>query len=197
MPCRKIESESATCTNTTRASYCSLKLRRSIGQFCAPGISDLSPDSIWQPLQTPKAKVFVSLKKRWNCCASASLNKIDFAQPWPAPSTSPKENPPQASRPVNSFRLRLPLAKSLMWTSTQSKPAAVNAAAISIWPLTPCSRNIATFGRLPPILNDAAIIGAAISSAASKLKCIDNGNALASVARPKSASAQLGLSRKR
>ena len=37
-----------------------------------------------------------------------------------------------------------------MWTSTASKPARSNAAAISICPLTPCSRRIATRGRAPP-----------------------------------------------
>ena len=36
-----------------------------------------------------------------------------------------------------------------MCTSTASKPARSNAAAISTWPLTPCSRRIATRGRAP------------------------------------------------
>ena len=38
---------------------------------------------------------------------------------------------------------------SLMCTSYASNPARSNAAAISTWPLTPCSRRIATFGRAP------------------------------------------------
>ena len=38
---------------------------------------------------------------------------------------------------------------SLMCTSTASKPARSKAAAISTWPLTPCSRSIATRGRAP------------------------------------------------
>ena len=42
-----------------------------------------------------------------------------------------------------------PAIRSLMCTSNASKPARSNAAAISIWPLTPCSRRIATFGRTP------------------------------------------------
>ncbi len=51
-----------------------------------------------------------------------------------------------------------------MCTSNASKPARVNAAAISTWPLTPWSRRIATFGRTP-VFDDTA---AAISSAGSK-----------------------------
>ena len=42
-----------------------------------------------------------------------------------------------------------------MCTSTASKPARSNATAISIWPLTPCSRRIATFGRAPVAMNGA------------------------------------------
>jgi len=37
-----------------------------------------------------------------------------------------------------------------MVTSTASKPAASKAAAISTWPLMPCSRRTATPGGLPP-----------------------------------------------
>ena len=43
-----------------------------------------------------------------------------------------------------------------MCTSNASKPARSNAAAISIWPLTPCSRRIATRGRAPFAMNGAA-----------------------------------------
>ena len=39
-----------------------------------------------------------------------------------------------------------------MCTSTASKPARSNAAAISTWPLTPCSRRIATRGRAPVLM---------------------------------------------
>ena len=51
-----------------------------------------------------------------------------------------------------------------MCTSTASKPARSNAAAISTWPLTPCSRRIAIAGRAPVAMN-----GAATSSAGSKV----------------------------
>ena len=38
-----------------------------------------------------------------------------------------------------------------MWTSMAAKPARSKAAAISTWPLTPCSRRMATRGRgVPP-----------------------------------------------
>ena len=42
-----------------------------------------------------------------------------------------------------------PAITSLMWTSFASKPARSKAAAISTWPLTPCSRRIASRGRAP------------------------------------------------
>ncbi len=42
-----------------------------------------------------------------------------------------------------------PSSTSLMCTSTASKPARSKAAAISIWPFTPCSRRMATRGRAP------------------------------------------------
>ena len=53
---------------------------------------------------------------------------------------------------------------SLMCTSTAAKPARSKAAAISTWPLTPCSRRIAIRGRAPVAMN-----GAAMSSAGSKV----------------------------
>jgi len=43
-----------------------------------------------------------------------------------------------------------------MGTSTVSKPARSNAAAISIWPLTPCSRSTASRGRAPVAIDAAA-----------------------------------------
>ena len=44
---------------------------------------------IWQPLHTPSASVSARLKKAANCSASAGLNRIERAQPSPAPSVSP------------------------------------------------------------------------------------------------------------
>ena len=44
---------------------------------------------IWQPLQTPSAKVSWRLKKAANCSASAGLNITERAQPSPAPRVSP------------------------------------------------------------------------------------------------------------
>ena len=55
-----------------------------------------------------------------------------------------------------SARRPRPAMMSLMCTSTASKPARSNAAAISTWPLTPCSRRIATRGRAPVAMNGAA-----------------------------------------
>ncbi len=47
--------------------------------------------------------------------------------------------------------------RSLMCTSTHSKPARSKAAAISTWPLTPCSRRIAMRGRAPRAMKGAAM----------------------------------------
>jgi len=56
-----------------------------------------------------------------------------------------------------------------MWTSIGSNPARRNAAAISIWPLTPCSRRIATRGRAPVTTLGASIrnVSSAVSPGAS------------------------------
>ena len=71
-----------------------------------------------------------------------------------------------------------PAMMSLMWTSTASKPARSNAAAISIWPLTPCSRRIATRGarrrdgRRGDVArqNRKSVAGASRGSAASSMR---------------------------
>ena len=77
-----------------------------------------------------------------------------------------------------------------MWTSTARKPARVNAAAISTWPLTPCSRSTATAGRAPRATN-----GAAMSSAGSKVNAGARPGSAASAIRSNSWSASAGLSR--
>ena len=88
--------------------------------------------------------------------APGALNRIDFAQPPPAPSTSPKEKPPQATSPRNSSSARRPSRMSDMCTSTAAKPARMKAAAISTWLFTPCSRRIATRGLAPVAMDGAA-----------------------------------------
>ena len=57
MPVKKIDGESSTSTIDRRASNCSLLLRVNFGQACAPGMIGASAAIIWQPLQTPSAKV--------------------------------------------------------------------------------------------------------------------------------------------
>ena len=86
------------------------------------------------------------VKNSENCARVSGCSSTDLAQPWPAPSVSPKLNPPQAARPDNdqlasgSELLMLPLKAanetrpermSVIWTSTAEKPAASNANAIS------------------------------------------------------------------
>jgi hypothetical protein len=89
MPDNSTEFERGTLSKVTRASYCSERLRTKRGHPSVPGISSLSADSIWQPLHTPKVKVAVRSKKAANSSRANSLNRIDLAQPSPAPSTSP------------------------------------------------------------------------------------------------------------
>ncbi|MNR25889.1 hypothetical protein D3C85_1430620 [compost metagenome] len=89
MPAKKIDGDCSTCTVTKRASYCSDWLRVNFGQALAPGMIGARLLSIWQPLQTPSAKVSWRLKKAANCSAICALNRMVLAQPSPAPSTSP------------------------------------------------------------------------------------------------------------
>ena len=51
-----------------------------------------------------------------------------------------------------------------MWTSTASKPARSKAAAISICPLTPCSRRMATRGRAPLRARTGAVESTSMSN---------------------------------
>ena len=62
---------------------------RSAASSSAPGISSLSAASIWQPLHTPRVNVASRSKKAANSSRARGLNRIDLAQPSPAPSTSP------------------------------------------------------------------------------------------------------------
>src|SRR6266699_3085363 len=96
MPEKKSEGPGVTSTMTKRASNCSERLVTKRGQCSAPGISPLSLLIIWQPLQVPSAKVSPRAKKALNSSFARGLNRIAFAQPAPAPSTSPQENPPPA-----------------------------------------------------------------------------------------------------
>jgi hypothetical protein len=58
-----------------------------------------------------------------------------------------KGKPAAGGKALENFPALAAAARSLMWTSTASKPAAMKARAISRWPLTPCSRRMATRGR--------------------------------------------------
>jgi hypothetical protein len=70
--------------------------------------------------------------------------------------------------PLKSASATRPARMSLICTSTAAKPARSKAAAISTWPLTPCSRRMATLGRAPLEMN-----GAAMSSAGSKVSATE------------------------
>ena len=65
-----------------------------------------SADIIWQPLHTPSANVSGRAKNALKSSRRREWNRIDFAQPSPAPSTSPYEKPPHTTRPRKSSRLQ-------------------------------------------------------------------------------------------
>ena len=69
MPCSSIDGLGSMATSARRASNCSERLRTKRGQCSAPGISSRRFDIIWQPLQTPSAKVSVRAKNAANAIA--------------------------------------------------------------------------------------------------------------------------------
>ena len=89
MPAKKSEGLSGTSTITSRASNCSERFLTKRGQASAPGMSSWSALIIWQPLQTPSAKLSGRAKKAANSSRARGLKRIDLAQPSPPPSTSP------------------------------------------------------------------------------------------------------------
>ncbi|GFZ48618.1 LOW QUALITY PROTEIN: hypothetical protein JCM24511_06366 [Saitozyma sp. JCM 24511] len=113
---------------------------------------ELDDDSVISTVDTrpsnrsDRAKVSSRAKKPANSSRAVVLRSTDFAQPLPAPKTSPYENPPHAARPTKSESETRPAMMSDMWTSIASNPASWNAHAISMCPFTPCSRRIATRG---------------------------------------------------
>ena len=150
MPAKNSDGERATSTSTSRASNCSRRVAhearpvRGAGNDLAQRCSSSGSRCTRRARTCRRARRTPRTRR-----AARGLNRIDFAQPSPAPSTSPYEKPPHATKPLNSASERRPAARSLMCTSYASKPARSNAAAISTWPLTPCSRRIATRGRAP------------------------------------------------
>ena len=89
IPVNRIDGDSSTSTIDRRASYWAERLRSNRGQCAAPGMMAFSWDNAWQPLHTPSEKVSGRWKKDAKASASAALYSTDFAQPVPAPSTSP------------------------------------------------------------------------------------------------------------
>ena len=89
VPAKNNDGDGRTSTSPNLPSNCSDRLRTNRGQCPAPGTSDFSAESIWQPLQTPSVNVSGRSKKAANCSRRLALNRTDLAQPSPAPSTSP------------------------------------------------------------------------------------------------------------
>ena len=157
MPRKNSDGERAISTCTRRASNCSDRLRTKRGQCDAPGTRSPSALIIWQPLHTPSANAVAAARRTPRTRRRAARR---------TGSTSPSPRPRRARRRTRSRRRRRcprtrrascrPDARSVMCTSHASKPARSNAAAISTWPLTPCSRSTATRGRAPVATNGAA-----------------------------------------
>ncbi len=89
MPANSTAGESRISTRLKRPSNCSPRLRTKRGQCSVPGTSCFSAAIIWQPLHTPSVKVSARSKKRANSSRVRAWNRMDLAQPSPAPSTSP------------------------------------------------------------------------------------------------------------
>ena len=89
MPASSTDGDFCTSTSEKRASYCSLRFCTKRGQCAVPGMMLFRAANIWQPLQMPKAKESPRAKKRSNSSRAPAWNRIDFAHPSPAPSTSP------------------------------------------------------------------------------------------------------------
>ena len=83
------EGDLGTRTMPNRASNCSDSLRLNFAQWFACGMISARLLIIWQPLHTPRLNVSGRAKKAANISRSLALNKMIFAQPSPAPSTSP------------------------------------------------------------------------------------------------------------
>src|SRR5207253_10323550 len=97
IPAKNSDGLRPTESSTSLASNCSDLLRTKCGQCDVPGMSSCRLLIIWQPLQTPSAKVLALAKNAAKSSRARALNRIDLAQPSPAPSTSPSENPPPAA----------------------------------------------------------------------------------------------------
>jgi hypothetical protein len=89
MPAKKKDGLFGISTSTSRASNCSERFFTKRGQSEAPGTSSWSALIIWQPLQTPSAKLSGRAKNAANASRALALNRIERAQPSPPPSTSP------------------------------------------------------------------------------------------------------------
>src|SRR6202161_2900233 len=114
MPVKNSDGDRCTSTSEKRAPNYSDLLRVNFGQASAPGIIDARLLIIWQPLQMPSANVSLRPKNAANMSASCELKRIVFAQPSPAPSTSPYEKPPHATAPAKSASVARPDNRSLM-----------------------------------------------------------------------------------
>ncbi len=90
MPANRIDGLSATSTITKRASNCSERLRTNSGQCAAPGISSLQRrHHLAAVADAEREAVWRGAKNASNSARARAWNRIDLAQPWPPPSTSP------------------------------------------------------------------------------------------------------------
>ena len=148
-PCREEAStgSSRSSTSARRASNCSLRLRTKRGQALGAGDELLEVRHHLAAVADAEREGVGAREERRERVARARVEAGSTSpSPRRAEHVAVREAAARREAPEPSRR-RAPERMSVMCTSTASKPARWNAAAISTWPLTPCSRRIATRGR--------------------------------------------------
>ena len=131
-------------TMDPRPSKRSLLLGLHSGQSSAPGISGRRWLGNWRPLHTPKTNVVSRAKNSFK--ASGVVQERRGGPPFACTQHVTIRAPTTSGQASEIDKTDVPMRISDLCTSIASKPASVNPQAISIWPLTPCSRRLVTLG---------------------------------------------------
>jgi hypothetical protein len=124
----------------------------------------LQPDIIWQPLHTPRPEAVAAREEGGELVAGAGVEQDGLG---PALAGAEHVAIGEAAAGGQAAEVRqghAPLMMSLMCTSWARSRRASKAAAISIWPLTPCSRSTATRGRECELASQPGIAKACITA---------------------------------
>ena len=164
MPSSKTEGERRTSTSAKRASNCSLRFVTKRGQCAVPGMMLFRCRKHLAAIADAEREAVGAREEARN---SSRTRRVEQDRLRPALARAQhvavREAAARDERRGSRAGGTGPAIRSVMCTSSAAKPARSNAAAISIWLLTPCSRRIATRGRAP-----RAMYGAATSSRGSK-----------------------------